>query len=111
MLVINPDRASANALAQILEFEGFNVTTVRTLDEARKQIRDAQFDLIITEALDQKSIYAFDPTFIEGLKSVAGETSILLGSINPSTDCLLEEDYGIAGNASGLYGMHNLITS
>ena len=102
ILVIEPDEHNAKLLDAVLVEEGYEVTNVRSLEEAIVLLSDrpsralGRFDLIITEAFNQSDYYRFDPAFLADLKSVAGDTPIVLSSVYPSTERLRAGAFGLA---------------
>lgn len=96
ILVLDPDQAIADLLALILREEGYEVILAGSLEEASSALSARHFDLIITEALAQRDIFRFDPTFLAELKSLAGDTPIILCSVYPSTDHLCAHEFGLA---------------
>lgn len=96
ILVVDPDPALAALVTRILEEEGYEVTTVESLEEAIALLTRSTFDLIITEAFDQSDQFDFDPSFLAKLKQVAPAPPIILSSTYPSTDLLHAGDFGLA---------------
>lgn len=96
VLVVDRDQLIGDFLVFILEAEGYVVTPVRSLEEARASLANSHFDLIITEAFDQKRTFTFDPTFLQELRPLAGSTPIILLSTYAAYDTFDPGQYGLA---------------
>lgn len=96
ILVIEPYEDVASVFALVLGMEGYQVTSVESLQEASELLSMCCFDLIITEAFDQKALFEFHPAFLDDLKMAAANTPIILCSTYPSVDYLRAQDYGLA---------------
>ncbi len=96
VLAVDSDQLVGDLLAIILEAEGYQVTAVWSLKEARALLSHCHFDLIITEAFDQKHTFTFDPNFVQELRPLAGTTPIILLSTYVAYDTFDPGEYGLA---------------
>lgn len=80
ILVVDQDLDFDRLLTILLEEEGYKVTVTESLADAAALLRDSRFDLIISEAFNQDSKLDFDPSFLEQIRSQAGDTPIVLVS-------------------------------
>jgi len=99
ILVLDPDQTVASLIAAVIE-EGrereYEVVKVGSLKEAALALSDHNPDLVITEALDQQSLFDFDPAFLTELRAVAKGAPIIVCSAYPSIEMLRPGDYGLA---------------
>lgn len=102
ILILEPDLAVSSLMATVLqdweeqEAERYDTVIARTVHEATELLRDRRFDLVITEAIGQDSLFEFNPAFLDKLRSAARDTPIILCSSYPSADALQPGKYGLA---------------
>ena len=96
ILEMDSDQCVGDLLAIIVEAEGYEITAVRSMEEGKALLANSHFDLIITEAFDQKHSFTFDPTFLRELGLLAGPTPIILLSTYVDYDRFDPGDYGLA---------------
>ena len=96
ILVVDPDAALGELIAQIISEDGYKVATVQSVAEVGPLMADSDFDVVITEAFGQMDQFNFDPTFLAELRAKIGDTPIVLCSTYPSTDTLHPGDFGLA---------------
>ena len=96
ILVVDPDRFSLALSTQILELEGYEVSTAQSLAEATVLLSKSRFDLIITEALCQSKPLDFDPSFLTKIRALVGNTSIILLSTYASAGTVRPGTFGLA---------------
>lgn len=96
ILAVDHDHLVGDFLAMLLEPEGYEVTAVWSLEEAKALLANSHFDLITTEAFDQQHTFTFDPTFVHGLRPLAGTTPIILLSTYAACDTFDSVEYGLA---------------
>ncbi|MCL5962387.1 MAG: response regulator [Chloroflexi bacterium] len=109
ILVVEPDEAISSLIALVLEEEDYDITAVDSLTEASQLLREAHFDLVITEAFDQADPYSFDSSFIERIKDTDYTTPIILVSKLPSVDYLPAEQYGLSAVLSKPFEIEDLL--
>lgn len=81
VLVVDPDVDISNLAVLILEEEGYQVTTCLSLSEAAELLSKSHFDLVITEAFNQKHPFDFDPTYLTTIMQAAPSTPVILFSV------------------------------
>lgn len=96
ILVVDPDPGLHNLLRLILEEEGHKVASAGHPAEAAKSLSNSHFDLVITEAFDQRDDFDFDPAFLARLRLVAGKTPIILFSTYVPDSRVREGQFGLA---------------
>jgi DNA-binding response OmpR family regulator len=96
ILLVDPDTAVGELMTLFFEGEGYGLVVVRSLREAAKALVDHHFDLVITEAFGQTEYFAFDPLFLGRLRSLTGNTPIVLSSTYTSIAHLRAGDFGLA---------------
>lgn len=93
---MDEDQLIGDFLVFILEAEGYVVTAVRSLEEAKALLANSRFELIVTEAFGQKDTFTLDPTFLQELRSLAGATPLILLSSYVAYDTFDLGEYGLA---------------
>lgn len=99
ILVLDPDAAVGALIKTIIEEnhgEHYRILTARSLAEAAKMLGGGELDLIVTEALDQHSLFEFDDTFLVKLRSQWLKTPIVLCSSYPSVESIRPGEYDLA---------------
>ncbi|MBI2954705.1 MAG: hypothetical protein HYY30_10350 [Chloroflexi bacterium] len=96
ILIVVPDQDVGAVLAFALAEDGHEVSIVDSLRQAKEELSKSDFDLIITDAFNQVSVFLFNSAFINELKRVAGETPVILCSRSPSTYHIRPDHYGLA---------------
>mgnify|MGYP005841631311 CR=1 FL=1 len=109
ILLIDPDEAVGASVAGILEGEGYKVTTIRSLPLAVELLSSSRFDLVMTEAFDQRRTFDFDPAYLSALRSAAGRTPIILISTYVSTDTIRAYEYGLADAVPKPFELNDLL--
>lgn len=109
ILLIDPDEAVSASVAGILEGEGYKVTTIRSLPLAIELLSSSRFDLVMTEAFDQRRTFDFDPAYLAALRSAAGRTPIILISTYVSTDTIKAHEYGLADAVPKPFELNDLL--
>lgn len=110
ILVVDPDKEVGALVDVILGEEGYRVTDVDSLDEARRLLSESHFDLIITEAFGQKDVIDFDPSFLSELRLSAGYTPIVLFSSYVCDSSVGSHDFGLAEAVPKPFDVDTLIT-
>jgi len=97
ILLVEPDPAFASLLTIILQEEGgHKVTTVPSPAEAAQLLSESRFDLVITEAFDQRDPFDFDPAFLSPLRAAGGDVPIILFSTYVQDSALRSGHFGLA---------------
>jgi DNA-binding NtrC family response regulator len=83
ILIIDDEAEIRNIFKEILEEEGFSVSTAMNGDKGMECLKQDQFDVII---LDKKMPFRSGPDFVREAKPLLGNAKILLVSGSPSID-------------------------
>ncbi len=109
ILVVDPDEAICDLMADILIEEGWEVAKARSLTDVAELFSASDIDLVITEAFGQSDLFDFDPFFLSGLRQVIGDTPVILSSTYPSTDVMHAGDFGLAEVIPKPFEIDNLL--
>lgn len=90
ILIIDDEAEIRNIFKEVLEEEGYTVSTAMNGDKGMEILKQDPFDVII---LDKKMPFQSGPDFIRNAKPFLGNAKILLVSGSPS----VENDCEIAG--------------
>lgn len=96
ILVVDPDTTVGTLIASILQEEKLKVTIAQSLEEASRLLSTSCFDLIITEAFNQKNQFDFDPSFLSEITSPECNAPILLCSTYASFGMPMPVDSGLS---------------
>jgi DNA-binding NtrC family response regulator len=94
--MVDPSQEFIDLVAYVLDEHGYQLKSASCLNEALALLKQAKFDLILTEALDQSNPFDFDPNFLYELKTVAPQTAMVLCSIYSSIEILQPGTFGLA---------------
>ncbi len=94
ILFIDPD-AALEELLRIVLGQHYDLVYAPNLTEGCRMLNNNDFDLIITEAFDQRDRFIFDPTFLSDLKRRSPGTPILLISTYAEGHRNQAEEYGV----------------
>lgn len=100
ILVLEPDAAVGALVKTIIEEthgEHYQILTARSFAEAAKLLSGVQLDLIVTEALDQRSLFDFDAGFLARMRTLWQDAPIILCSSYPSVESIRPGAYDLAG--------------
>ena len=95
VLIIDPSHEFIELVTYVLGEHDYGTTGANSLTEALQILSQSQFDLILTEALDQTNPFDFDPSFLFQLQTLIPKTPIAICSIYSSVECLQAGDYGL----------------
>jgi DNA-binding NtrC family response regulator len=95
VLIIDPSHEFIDLVSYVLNEHNYKTTAANSLSEALQILTRSQFDLIMTEALEQSNPFDFDPHFLAQIQNQATRTPVAICSIYSSIECLQSGDYGL----------------